>query len=218
MFEFDKGAEGSSGPWLVWAARGTQDGQVPAKTFYVREENSKTPLPSIAEGGVILDIHSLKTGWQHGEGVKGQAPKWQFGASPARLPEKPGDEWKKGFSMKVAIGGGQVVDWEQSGAAVWNCLTSLIPAINAGPASDPNKLPLVRMTGAIFEEFSRGSTNTPVLEIVQWVDRPECLKSGVAAGIDAGKPEAPATAAPAPAQTPPPAAQGFQPGADMSGF
>ena len=47
-------------------------------------------------------------------------------------------------------------------------------------------------------QFKRGSTVVPVLEIIQWVDRPDCLKEGAAAGI-ATEP------APAPAPQPAPA-------------
>lgn len=220
MFELDKGSEGSTGPWLVWAAQETKDGKIPGRTFYVREgtgENAvKTPLPSIKEGGVVLDIHALKTGWQYGTGVKGQAPQWKFGESPAKLPERPGEDWKKGFSMPVAVGGGKVADWEQSGAAAWNCLVALIPAINAGPAGDPSKLPLVRFVGSTFEQFDRGSTHTPQLEIVEWVDRPGCLKPGFDAGGAAPAPEA-AAAPPAPS-APPPAAPPANPASIGTGF
>jgi len=50
-------------------------------------------------------------------------------------------------------------------------------------------------------QFKRGSTVVPVLEIIQWVDRPDCLKEGAAAGI-ATEP----APAPQPAPQPAPAA------------
>lgn len=42
--DFDAGGSGSQGPWLAWSARGTQDGAVPQKSFYIREDNGKTPF------------------------------------------------------------------------------------------------------------------------------------------------------------------------------
>ena len=59
------------------------------------------------------------------------------------------------------------------------------------------------MTGTKAQQFKRGSTVEPVLEVVNWVDRPDCLKEGFAAGVDTGKPHKPAPAPqPAPADAP----------------
>ena len=128
-----------------------------------------------------MDIDSLKTGWQKSEGIVGVAPEWKWNASPSQMIPSPGEDWKKGMSVRCAIGGGQTAPWEQSGAAVWQSLTGIAPALSKRP--DPNKLPLVRMKEAQTLWFKRGSTVVPVLEVVQWVDRPDCLKEGVAAGI-----------------------------------
>ena len=62
---------------------------------------------------------------------------------------------------------------------------------------------MVKLGEAKFVQFTKGSTVVPILEIVEWLERPDCLKDGVEAGI-AMEP-APA-AAPAPV-APPPSAQ-----------
>lgn len=179
MFTIDLGNDGASGPFLAWSARGTQDGSVPAQSFFVRDGSNKRAHDM--SKGFVMDIDSLKTGWQKSEGIAGIAPEWKWNPTPSQMMASPGEEWKKGMSVKCAIGGGQVATWEQSGAAVWQALTGLVPALSQRP--DPNKLPLVRMTQAQLLQFKRGSTVVPVLEVTQWVDRPDCLKEGVAAGI-----------------------------------
>ena len=201
---FDTGGGGSEGPWITWSARGAQDGTVPPQSFALRDQNGRTAFAGFTESGVILDIEHMKTGWCYSSGVAGQAPVWKWNPSISQFMEKPGDDYKKGFSMRCAIGGGQTATWEDSGAGAWNGFTGLVPALQQGPQG---KLPLVKMTGARVEKYTRGSTVIPELQVIQWVDRPDCLKSGAAAGIATDpqpKTEAAAPAAPPP---PPPAAQ-----------
>ena len=59
----------------------------------------------------------------------------------------------------------------------------------SGSMRDENKLPLVKLTGTHAVQFKRGSTVEPILEVVQWVDRPASLTEGVAAGIAAAADE-----------------------------
>lgn len=185
-FDFDTGG-GGEGPWISWTARGTQDGKVPAKNFMLRTQDSKQVFSGFDQG-VVLDIRNMKTGWCYSTGVPGQPPKWVLGPSVAQLPEKPGDDYKKGFQIKCAIGGGETAQWDDSGAGAWNGFTDLVPEISAGP-SDHDKLPMVKKVGDRAETWGKGSTVIPVLEIVQWVDRPDCLKTGVNSGFDAGPSE-----------------------------
>jgi len=172
-FDFDSGGGGAEGPWISWSARGTQDGEIPAKSFYLRDEGKKTVLDAF-NTGVVLDLDNMKTGWQQSEGVVGQAPDWKWNQTIAHMMPAPGDDYKKGFEIRCAIGGGQAATWQQAGAAVWNSFANLVPSLQQQPAG---KLPLVRMTSTKFVQFKRGSTVEPVLEVVKWVDRPDCLKA-----------------------------------------
>lgn len=196
MFTLDTGSEGASGPFMAWSARGSQDGEINSKTFYVRDGGSKRPID--AAKGFVMDITSMKTGWQRSEGIAGVAPEWRWNPSPAQMMASPGDDWKKGISVKVAIGGGNVATWEQAGAATWQAIVKLVPSLQAQPGR--NMLPLVRMTGTEAMQFKRGSTIAPVLEVVKWVERPECLSQNVVAGfaIEPAAPAPAAKAAPAP--------------------
>ena len=75
MFALDLGSDGSSGPFLAWSARGTQDGQIGPKTFYIRDGGHKEEVD--VSKGMILDIEAMKTGWQRSEGMAGVAPEWR---------------------------------------------------------------------------------------------------------------------------------------------
>jgi hypothetical protein len=198
MFAIDLGNDGAAGPFLAWSARGTQDGAVPPQSFFVRDGGEKTPQDM--SKGFVMDIDALKTGWQKSEGIVGVAPEWKWNSTPSQMMQSPGEEWKKGMSVRCAIGGGQTATWEQSGAAVWQALTGLAPELAKRP--DAQKLPLVRMKEVQHLQFKRGSTVVPVLEVAQWVDRPDCLKEGVAAGI---------ALEPTPQPAPQPAPQPVQP-------
>lgn len=197
--DFDTGGGGSEGPWLQWSARGTLDGEIPPKSFLIRDADGKRLFTGFSENGVVLDVENMQTGWCYSSGAQGEAPDWRMNASISRFEKQPGEEYKKGFKMRCAIGGGKTASWDQAGAAAWNAFVGIVPALQQQPG--PNKLPLVRITGTKLQQFKRGSTVEPVLEVVKWVDRPDCLKDGVAAGI-ATEP----APAPKPAPAPPPAA------------
>jgi len=192
---FDTGGSGGSeGPWLSWSARGTQDGQIPAKSFLIRDQDGKAKFDGF-DTGVVLDITTMKTGWCYSSGATGEAPDWKMNASLSSFAPDPssGDrDYKKGFKIRCAIGGGKTASWDQAGASVWNAFVALVPELQKQPS--PDTLPLVRCTGAKFEQFKRGSTNTPILEVVKWVPRPDCLKEGAAAGIATDPAPAPAPA------------------------
>ena len=193
MFELDLGSDGSSGPYIAWSARGTQDGIIDPMSFYIRDGGHKEPID--VSKGMVLDIETLKTGWQRSEGMAGVAPEWKWNPNVNQMMQKPGDDYKKGFSVKCAIGGGKVAMWEQAGAGVWSALADLAPMLTEQPAA--GQMPLIKMKEAKELKFTKGSTCYPIFEIVKWVDKPDCLKEGAAAGIATD---------PAPAPEPAPAA------------
>lgn len=181
MFAIDVGSSGANGPFIQWSARGTQDGTIPARSFYVRDGLEKTVLDAFTGSGVVMDLNSLKTGWQKSEGIAGVAPEWKWNPSVSQFMASPGEDYKKGLSIRCAVGGGKTATWEQAGAAAWNAFVAMVPAIQQKPEGDV--LPLVKLTGTKLQQFKRGSTVEPVLEVVKWVPRPDCLKEGVSAGI-----------------------------------
>ena len=200
---FDMGGSGSEGPWIGWSAKGSQDGTVPQQSFFLRDQNGRTPFNVIKTNGIVLDLDTIKTGWCYSSGVAGQAPIWNWNPSISQFIAKPADpapgqSYKKGFSMRCAIGSGETATWEDSGAGAFAGLVAIVPALQQAPEG---KLPLIKMIGSEQLSFGKGaSTHQAILEVASWVDRPDCLKLGVAVGVAAGPVEA---AAPA-RQTPPP--------------
>lgn len=196
MFAIDLGNDtGESGPWLSWSARGTTDGIIPPRSFFIRDANGKTPFDM--SKGVVLDLDSLKTGWQFSDGIAGVAPDWKWNPSPAQMMASPGEGYKKGFSVRCAIGGGNTATWQQAGAAAWTALAELAPQLSA--ERPHGHMPLVRLKDAKLLQFKKGSTVVPALEVVKWVPKPDCLASGGGIALE------PATPAPAPAPAPQPA-------------
>lgn len=182
--DFDTGSSGAQGPFIQWSARGTQDGIIPQRSFYLRDSDGKTVIEAF-KTGVVMDIANMKTGWQKSEGIAGIAPEWKWNASVGRFEAQPGEDWKKGLSVRCAISKTTAATWEQAGAGAWNAFVALVPQLQQGTEG---KLPVVRMIDARLEQYKRGSTVVPILEVVKWVDRPDCLKDGVAAGFDEGAP------------------------------
>lgn len=200
---FDTGGGGSEGPWVQWSARGTLDGEIPAKSFLIRDADGKKAFGGFSETGVVLDIDNMQTGWCYSSGTAGEAPDWKMNPDISRFEKQPGEDYKRGFKIRCAIGGGKVASWDQAGAAAWNAFVDLVPELQQ---QQPGTLPLVKITGTKLQQFKRGSTVQPVLSVVKWVPRPDCLKEGFAAGVDTGSQPAPAQAAAAPAPAPAPAA------------
>ena len=198
MFTLDTGSTGAGGPFLQWSARGTQDGSVPPKSFYIRDGSAKTPYD--ATKGMVLDIEKMKTGWQRSEGLAGVAPEWRWNPTVSQMAAAPGEDWKKGFSIPVATGGGATATWEQAGTAAWQALVDLAPQLQQQSAA--GQLPLVRITDTKAMVFKRGSTISPVLTIIKWVPRPDCLKDGAAQGIAIEPPKPQPIKQPAPQPVP----------------
>jgi len=196
MFEIDLANDGISGPFFQWSANGTKDRVIPPATFYIRDGGDKTPID--AEKGLVLDLATLKTGWCRSDGVAGVPPEWKWNPSPSQMMASPGEGWKKGISIRVAISKDRAATWEQSGAAVWDALVHLVPQIQE--SKGPNEVPHVKLTSVLDKVYAKGGTAVPILDVAKWIDRPACLKDG--ASIATAPAAAPAVAT-APAAVPP---------------
>lgn len=164
---FDTGPSGSQGPWLLWAAQ--------IRGFMLRTGSDKVPFTGF-ESGVVLDIHSMKTGWQRSDGTAGVAPEWRWNQSLSFFEPRPGEDWRQGFHITCAIGDGLTAVWEQAGASAWNGVLGLVPALKQQPAGDV--LPRVRLVGVRDAKFAKGKATIPLLEVASWVPRPACLMEG----------------------------------------
>ena len=200
MFEIDLANDGISGPFFQWSANGTKDRVISPATFYIRDGGDKTPVD--ADKGLVLDLATLKTGWCRSDGVAGVPPEWKWNPSPSQMMASPGEGWKKGISIRVAISKDRAATWEQSGAAVWDALVHLVPQIQE--SKGPNEVPHVKLTSVLDKVYAKGGTAVPILDVAKWVDRPACLKDGASIAIaPAAAPTPPPAVATAPAAVPP---------------
>ena len=166
-FDLDTGSEGSSGPFINWHANGRQDGTADSKTFSLKEGDNRSDITAKFQKGVILDIDNMKTGWN-----SFALSRWEWNDNVSRWASKPtdGDDWKKGVSIQIALGGGDVGTWIQSGSGTWEAMKRLAPQLKDGQRG---QLPMVKMTGVGNLVFTVGGTKYAELEVIKWVDRPD---------------------------------------------
>ena len=181
-YDFDEGSSGgdsATGPFLNWHARETLDGVIPGRSFSIRDEDGerKNVTPSMKKN-VVFDLDSLRTGWCFSNGSPGVAPQWVWNDSPARFnqtqPPDIGEErWKKGFSIRLALGKDNALTWSQAGAGAWQGLTNLMRAVKADGGEGEV---VVAKMGTVEEiKFKKGGTSAPDFTIVKWTERPDCL-------------------------------------------
>ena len=112
----------------------------------------------------------------------------------------PGEGWKKGISIRVAISKDWAATREQSGAAVWDSLVHLMPQIQEQRGR--NEVPHVKLTLVEDKVYAKGGTDLPILDVAKWVDRPACQKDGASIATAPAAAPTPAVAT-APAAVPP---------------
>jgi hypothetical protein len=186
--EFDSGGSGNAGPFLTWTARGTQDGVIPAQSFYLRDrEGEKLDVTDKAKAGMVIDIANMATGWQESGGTQGVAPQWKYNQTITHFAPSPGEDWKRGFKVPIAFGPDEGGLWNQAGAGAWQAMVNIIHQIKATGDQSP-KLPCVKMGLVHTLHLGKGTTNWPELVIVKWVDRPAALEeqASEAASADTG--------------------------------
>lgn len=178
-FEINFNDSSSSGDSLVdgymsWSAKGTEDGSVPAKNFFVKSgSGDKVVVTAIKEkgDGVIMDIYNMKTGWQRF--FPDGSVEWVYNDDLKDWKPRPSEEHKQGISVDCVINDKLVV-WRQAGYAIIEGFKSMSAALKE--AKD-GKLPVVKLKDVKQEKFKVGSTQIPILEVTDWVDRPFVLEA-----------------------------------------
>lgn len=210
-FTIDTGATQSArGPFMSWTSNGSAMKGFKPKSWVLRGKDdngdkSEYVVPAF-ENGCVMDLDSLQLGWMK-DGATGQAPEKRWNPSIAHATQRPDESkkqsgayaWSAALSVRCAIGGGQAATWEQAAFGAYDAFSKLSKQIAAewSAKSDNGRLlPLVKQTGVDTQVLKSGASNKPVLAVVEWVPRPDCLKD-----------DAPviATASPAPTQTATPA-------------
>lgn len=168
--DLDMGS-GAFGPWLTWQARASLDGNIPGRSFVVRDGDTKTVTDAF-EKGVVMDFRNVKLGWCMASGAPGTPPTWQWSEDPRKLGSSPGEDYKPGFSIPCLLPDGRVVTWEQNQTAAFTAIKAFKGIVSAGSMANPDKLPKVVMSGIEDRKYRGGSTSAPVLAISEWVDIP----------------------------------------------
>lgn len=210
MFAIDTGnSGGSQGPWITWTSEGSARKRIEPESWVLRyKEDGMTEwgndaVPAFVNG-CVMDLDSLKLGWEK-DGGKGVAPERRWNPTVSQATPRPDDSkkpgggyvWGKALSVRVALGGGKAATWEQASFGAYEAFDRLAKQIMAEWPEHSNNgklLPLVKQTSVERRVLSNGSTSIPVLEVIKWVERPDCLKA-----------DAPAIATSAPAQAQAPA-------------
>lgn len=219
MFAIDTGdTGGSKGPWLNWTSNGSAMKGFAPKTWYLREgkgEDVKEYTVPAFENGCVMDLDTLQLGWMK-DGGTGQAPIKQWNPSISQATQRPdeskkasgGYAWTQALSIRCAIGGGQAATWEQASFGAYDAFSKLAKQIQVEwPEKSQNGklLPLVKQTGVVTEQLPSGKSNKPVLQVVDWVERPDCLKDDTPTIATAPEQPAQPTQQAAPAPQPEPA-------------
>lgn len=135
----------------------------------------------------IMDLENIEVGWCLF--AAGVAPQLSLVKLGQPLPQRPSDQHKQGFRMMMKLGkssGGDVREIAATSKAVLGAVDDLHNAFEAGRAANPNKLPVVALTGSkAIVSTGKGQTSTnyaPIFEITKWVDRPADLGGAAGAG------------------------------------
>lgn len=207
MFNIDTGAStGAQGPYMSYYSNGSAAKGFKPQTWALRSKDDagnwgETQIEAFgSDSGCVMDLDTLKLGWEK-DTANGPERRWNPTISQATpRPDESTDDsgrkaWKNCLSIRCAIGHGQAATWEQGAFGAYLAFDRLAKQIVAQYPGD-GTLPRVRMTGATVEYKS----NVPTLEIIDWVQRPDCLKADAPAIATAPAPQP--AAAPAPAQPP----------------
>ena len=225
MFTIDTGNEGGSmGPWMSWTSNGSAMKGFAPKSWVLRgKDENDTKFEHVVEAfakGCVLDLDTLQLGWMK-DGATGQAPEKKWNPHFSQAPPRPDESkklsgayaWSNALSIRCAIGGGQAATWEQAAFGAYDAFSKLSKQISAewGEKSQNGRLlPLVKQTGVESQALKSGTSNKPILQVVQWVERPDCLKAD-APTIATAAPEAKPIDT-----TPPPAADAGSVPAEVS--
>ena len=125
----------------------------------------------------IADMPGLQVGWIH-FGGSGQAPDFRMFNLGDDIGDKPGDNFKEGFRLKIKLtngAGDDVREMSSTALGLWKSIDELHCAYEKGAEKNKGKLPLVGVHEVIAVE---GKTRTfrPDFKILKWVPRPADLK------------------------------------------
>ena len=152
--------------------------------------DGKLPAP------MIIDVENINMGWLML--AVGQRD-WQPFPSVNEQTEKPGDDYKQGFSVKVyskkLFDDAPLREFCSSGAGLLMFIQKLYNECEA--EFGKGKAPVVQIFKTPTMKLGKGNTRNPKYEIVKWVDRPEEMLAASAPSVESTEQQSTTDAAPA---------------------
>ena len=133
------------------------------------------PIPA-DDFEVIADLANMQIGWIY-FGGNGKAPDFRMVGLDDDIGDKPGDNYKEGFRLKVKLtngAGDDVRELSSTALGLWKSVDELHTAYTKGADKNKGKLPLVGVQEVITVE-GKTTTYRPDFKILKWVARPSDL-------------------------------------------
>ena len=219
---------GLSGPFLDYKSSGSALHGIKPMGWALREKDEAgnatvTDRTDDLTKGVVLDLDTLKFGWEKDNPTGGPSREWapdlNLAAFPrpdnsTRVHQKTGKNvpaWSEVFAIRVGLPDGTAATWSQCSFGTWQAMKAIIANVQAEFTANAGKLPVVAVTDHVQDYGS----NIPTMPVLRWVDRPAFLG-------DAPNPvnmeTQPIAETPKAAATPPPAAATPEVAAAASAF
>lgn len=212
--------EGTLGPWVTWTSNGSAQKGFAPKSWVLRDKDDfGNKTENVVEGFAspcVFDVDSLKLGWEK-DGAPGQAPERQYSSHYSVPMPRPDDSkkpsgtyaWSNCLQVRIALSQEQAATWEQGSFGAYKAFEALAKQIEAqwDQSQNGKLLPVVQQTGVETKTLKSGTSNTPVLSIIKWVERPACL-TGDAPAIATNAATQPAPETPPAAQVPQASSEG----------
>lgn len=143
-----------------------------AGRWYTKEDKQDAPEFEVTDMTAVFDFPNLKTGWFLF--APGVAPVKQLNENMRSWAVKPSPDFKQGFQLDVfsnknLLG---VREFASTAGAVIDAMNAVYDQYDDAPESKAGKLPVVRCVSVKPIVSKHGTNYSPVLEIVDWVDRP----------------------------------------------
>lgn len=119
---------------------------------------------------VYFDLDTVKAGW--GLMAEGQAPQWVWDEALGKPAVKPGDDYRRGFSVKVYLGPDKGwAEWSSTGTGPCMGFDEFyVAAIQLQRAA--NQVVVANYTGSTAKKVGKGNTRVPNFEVAGVVERP----------------------------------------------
>lgn len=176
---------GLSGPFLDYKSSGSALHGIKPMGWALREKDEAgnatvTDRTDDLVAGVVLDLDTLKFGWEKENPTGGPSREWAPDLNLTKFPRpdnstKPHGKtgknvpaWSEVFAIRVGLPNGTAATWSQCSFGTWQAMKAIIAGVQEQYTANAGKLPVVAVTGHVQDYGS----NIPTMPVTRWVDRP----------------------------------------------